>query len=690
MSDLSGIDSTGLELLLEFDGNYDDTSVNNRDMAPYAGGEFYASDGPVSGQQAAKFSSALDNFINTDLVDIGSASMFAGVGEAWTLAAFVRFAGESSGGSGALFSKWKGNGPDPFTKNSATFLLTLDTNGGIGNMTVRLRGSTSSYYVDLNDGEWHMVVVTWDGTDAKVYFDNVEMADASVGSQSENTLIGCWIGTYPLYNPPPVFAGEANMQIADFRIYSRAWNSSEVNLFWLYGPGATDGGDSSEIQPEDLVLHLKFEGDLLDSSVYGNHQTANIVNGPLTFVNGQEDSQASEWDASIFQHINTGVTNFEGVGLFSDASNPFSVAVWVKNNVAAGGIGVVISRKMSSTGFRLQITNGGANLTLRGQLNNYTLTGNDDGEWHHYAVTWDGSDAAFYWNGVAQTVPNNGADTEGSEPIRIGVTDTLGGGAGLSLHFDEHMDGLRIYGRALDGDDVTELSEIVPSKFTVTLALLSIDSNGVGSVQATMGEAIDDSTFVIGDITVTNGTAGAITMVSSTVFTFPVTPTADGTVSVFVAADTIQTDELKNNSVSNTLSWGSGQGILSFDRTADDSTRTAEILIGPIPISDNISVKSMVQRVVAVLGRNTDATGTVKFYAGADAQDSIERAEDGAAQYSIPLSNLIASQGACFPRLAGHAMTIGIEVTGDHLTFEQAVMEIMPMKGRNRMNRYSG
>jgi hypothetical protein len=695
MADLSGISQTGLELLLEFNGTYDDTSSNNRDMAPYAGAEFYASDGAVEGFDAAKFNPTQQNFINTDFVDIGSASLFAGPAEAWTVAGFVRFAGESSGGEGAWVTKWKGSGTDPFTKLSATFLVTLSTNNGTGNMTVRLRGATSSYEVELNDGQWHMIVITWDGTDAKVYFDNVALADANVGSQVENTKIGIWIGAYPLYTPNGVLAGAMNGQLDDTRIYSRAWNASEVNLFWLYGPGATDGDDSSEIQPEDLVLHLKFEGDLIDSSVYANDQTANIVNGPLLFVNGQEDSQASSWTAASLQHINTGVTNFEGVNLFSDASHSFTVAVWVKNDDPTGGIGMVIARKMSSTGFRLQITNGGANLTLRGQLNNYTLTGNDDGEWHHYAVTWDGADAAFYYDGAAQSVPTNGTDTEGSEPIYIGVVDTLGSGAGLALHFDEHMDGLRIYGRALGADDVTELEEIQPARFVVTLEIIEVTVGGVGTIRATFDEEIDASTFVLGDILTVNGTASNLTEVTADlVYTFDVAPVTDGIVAVSILGDMVQTDELKNNSASNSVSWGVGGvvgdgGLRVFDRTGSQENQTANILIGPLPISPNAASKSKVRRSQVVLGRNTDATGTFHFYGGVDAQDAVDRAEADAPTFSVTVATLLANGGVCQPMVSGHGLMIEIDVTSGHLTFEQDTLELEPA-GVNRLVRYSG
>ncbi|HCU47387.1 TPA: hypothetical protein DIC47_03140, partial [Candidatus Nomurabacteria bacterium] len=75
-------------------------------------------------------------------------------------------------------------------------------------------------------------------------------------------------------------------------------------------------------------------------------------------------------------------------------------------------------------------------------------------------------------------------------------------------------------------------------------------TNGNIDVTATFNESVSD--FVIGDITITNGTAGTFAG-SGTTYTFVVTPTADGTVSVDIAGG-VATDALGNvNSVATQL-----------------------------------------------------------------------------------------------------------------------------------------
>jgi hypothetical protein len=178
------------------------------------------------------------------------------------------------------------------------------------------------------------------------------------------------------------------------------------------------------------------------------------------------------------------------------------------------------------------------------------------------------------------------------------------------------------------------------------------------------------------------------------VYTFDVTPVTDGIVAVSILGDMVQTDELKNNSASNSVSWGVGgvvgdSGLRVFDRTGSQENQTANILIGPLPISPNAASKSKVRRSQVVLGRNTDATGTFHFYGGVDAQDAIDRAEGDAPTYSVTVAALLANGGVSQPMVSGHGLVIEIDVTSGHLTFEQDTLELEPA-GVNRLVRYSG
>lgn len=217
------------------------------------------------------------------------------------------------------------------------------------------------------------------------------------------------------------------------------------------------------------VFQLEFNNNLLDSSDSADHQTDNIQNGPLAFttdrVNG---SHAASWDADSSQYIRPSATNLGGHNLFTDATTHLTVGVWINNNDPTGGIGMILSRRMESTGFRLQVTNTGVNVTFRGQLNSFSTSGLDDGEWHHVAVTWDGSEGLLYVDGVVEeTAIVNGTDdeddtSEGAQEVFIGAADSIIGGleANLVLFFDELMDDLTIWNRALSADEIATLAGV--------------------------------------------------------------------------------------------------------------------------------------------------------------------------------------------------------------------------------------
>lgn len=684
MADLSGVSTTGLELYLPFDDNYDDDSGNNRDQTPAIGSESYATDGPGGTVSAAKFSPTLKNYVDTGVEGYGDAELFAGPGVAWTIATWIRFEGESSAGSGPIASRWAPQKRTPGNILSRIFWLT--TNIDRSEIELVLRGAPTNYEFNMQDGEHHHVAVTWDGTTAKVYLDNTAQSNANVGNLADYPIDLFIAAAGPSIDggvSPQILSG----QLADWRLYSRALTAGEINLLWAYR-GGTDSGSGSVV-PQDLELLLEFEDDLTDGSVNGRHQTANLQNGPLTFVDGRVGNKAARFEADDEQYIDTGVQAFGDADFFSDTGHAWSVFFWAKDPGGTGDFGGVVISKAADSGadmFRIQLTNGGANIRLRGQLSNYTLTGNNDGGWHSYALTWNGTAAAFYYDDVAQTVPTNGSDAEGSQNILIGAGDTLGGGAGISLFYDAEIDDLRIYSDALTEGEMDDIIGDVPATFTAALEMISL-TGAAASIRATFGRA--PLVFVSGGITVTNGTVSNLTEVSDTVFTFTVTATADGLVTVQVpAAAVTDEDAVQTNSASNTLSYTVGgavtgsDGIVRFDR-AVARTHTATVIIGPIMISPNLLEQALLGMTRVVFGNGTTATGTVNIAGGVDGEDAIHRIVDDVPQFSTTIASLQANGGTCYPNVRGHAMAFEIDVTTGPLQFEQAATLLRP-GGMNR------
>jgi Ca2+-binding RTX toxin-like protein/RNA 3'-terminal phosphate cyclase len=119
---------------------------------------------------------------------------------------------------------------------------------------------------------------------------------------------------------------------------------------------------------------------------------------------------------------------------------------------------------------------------------------------------------------------------------------------------------------------LTRIADLVVPTVVLTSSAPA-DVNGVFSVTATFSETVNN--FVIDDITVSNGTASNL-VVSGSVYTFDVTPTSNGTVTVGIAADVAQDDANNNNTA------------------AIDLTRNADVTLPSVVLTsaapDNVNV----------------------------------------------------------------------------------------------------
>lgn len=89
-------------------------------------------------------------------------------------------------------------------------------------------------------------------------------------------------------------------------------------------------------------------------------------------------------------------------------------------------------------------------------------------------------------------------------------------------------------------------SDLIPPDVVITSAAAAI-VNAAFDITVTFSEGVTG--FVIGDITVTNGTAGSFVAVSGSVYTATITPTTSGTVTVGIAAGVCQDGGGNGNTV---------------------------------------------------------------------------------------------------------------------------------------------
>ncbi|MCK4294226.1 MAG: LamG domain-containing protein, partial [Planctomycetes bacterium] len=201
--------------------------------------------------------------------------------------------------------------------------------------------------------------------------------------------------------------------------------------------------DPANIVDPNLLAWYKLDGDANDSSGYGRDGTEN---GGPSYVGGFDG------DAINFDGVDDYVNVETPVGISGNA--PRTIAGWAKANADVASLGWTnvfgFCPAWHGTGQYFDIEK-------RGGENQYCIHvhGADwilldvDLEWHHFAVTYDGTDGSAYVDGQwVVTVGGGGATLETVDNIRMGHRPTEG------TYFPGSVDDVRIYDYALSAEEV--------------------------------------------------------------------------------------------------------------------------------------------------------------------------------------------------------------------------------------------
>ena len=142
--------------------------------------------------------------------------------------------------------------------------------------------------------------------------------------------------------------------------------------------------------------------------------------------------------------------------------------------------------------------------------------------------------------------------------------------------------------------------DVSPPALTLTSTATSPTKTSPIPMTATFSEAVTG--FVVGDITLGNGTAGNFVAVSTTVYTFDMTPSGQGAVTVDVA-DGVAQDSAANGNTAAT------QYSITYDSTSPTlaltSTATSPTKASPVPMTATFS-ESVTGFVVGDITLDTD------------------------------------------------------------------------------------
>ncbi|MGO9243653.1 MAG: choice-of-anchor tandem repeat GloVer-containing protein [Verrucomicrobiia bacterium] len=344
----------------------------------------------------------------------------------------------------------------------------------------------------LVDGRWHHVAGTWDGTNSSLYVDG-----QLIGTKADRHDPVTW--TTPLrlayrYTNGGCMVGGA---IGDLRIYRRALSSNEVAAaynndsigddipdWWrmkYFGSGTTTdsvscascdpNGDGvtnlEEYQngtnpllppglsvPSDLIVWWRFDegtGAFVGDVSGNGHSGLLLGDSPPVWTNG----------------VTSGALNFDGDQNYVQSQLPFlqtmsgySVEAWFAADFATGENPAILSTRGDDIGFSaladiLVYTNSpynGNSIGLDMQWGDLLLApmGLFDGNWHHVAGVWDGTNSILYVDGQLVAIQSEAYDPfSWTTPLRLAFRNTNGG-----CNYGGNIGEVRIHNRALSSDEV--------------------------------------------------------------------------------------------------------------------------------------------------------------------------------------------------------------------------------------------
>ena len=258
-----------------------------------------------------------------------------------------------------------------------------------------------------------------------------------------------------------------------------------VPLRYLDGklPSDAEPYDLTFVPPQSgkgLVAYYRFDGDVKDSSGYGND---GVVHGiSLTKDRHGSDNSACYFDGASYIEVPNS-SSLNGV------VKTVTCSVWVKPESWDSIIGewmtfvckgTVIPRNIDFTVWR---NNGLEMVSLESYLalpKFPTL-----GEWQMLTYTSDGSTVKYYVNGICIASGNGSIEAKAnSDPLLIGMDPP-----GSLEYFKGTMDELRIYNRALSEEEVYELYAFGEEGGAV-VQLQSPDSNGISKTTILRGDSV--------------------------------------------------------------------------------------------------------------------------------------------------------------------------------------------------------
>lgn len=299
-----------------------------------------------------------------------------------------------------------------------------DGTGGRAWITRKSDGTLQSYigggYTNstgtLSVGQWHHVAVTYDNSTVRLFIDGY--LDGSSSRTAEAATGDLLIGKHKS------LGNYWNGFIDEVRVYNRHLTVNEIkdivnSGYWTFDE--TSGSTASD-----------SSGNENNGSVYGASWTSSgKMDGALDF-DGSNDY-------------------VELPGIINPVDDKFTASAWVRLDTSSGDHVIF---QQDGTGGRSWITrksNGTLQSYIGGGYTNSTGT-LSVGQWHHVAVTYDGTTVRLWLDGILDGSSNRSGESSTGN-ILVGKHKSLG------KYWNGKIDNVRIFNYKLDSEEIKSLFE---------------------------------------------------------------------------------------------------------------------------------------------------------------------------------------------------------------------------------------
>ncbi len=346
--------------------------------------------------------------------------------------------------------------------------------GGLIKYESNLRGTTS-----LKDTtgiapsellKWHHIVVTFSGTEAKLYYNSQLLDTGTAGSATnfgEDTIIGNWRNN--IGNASYSFGG----LISNITVFQSALSASQISTLFNFGTPETNTSFSPihKWKLDNLTAGLNDTG-----SLASNNGTARAFSGSGPVQESTSVAVVPSWKIPSALPITTTpnyTTALDFVGGTSAGSghsidissytglsntSSFTISIWFKGEDFSTDwiFSTSIAGDFGSNVIGLDLNNSGQlrpNIIFNGTSANISNVDIDLNKWYHAAITYDGNTgiATMYVNTVAYAGTNNLGSTTPtfSNNLAIAALEFRVANPSFGYYFDGLLSNMSIFNTAL-------------------------------------------------------------------------------------------------------------------------------------------------------------------------------------------------------------------------------------------------